>query len=46
MGMAYGTYAMIAIPYALALKWFLFGIVQYVIMGIVVAMVYGKKKVN
>ncbi len=43
MGMAYGTYAMIVIPYSLALKWFLFGIVQYVIMGIVAAMVYGKK---
>jgi hypothetical protein len=46
MGMAYGTYAMIAIPYGLALKWFLFGILQYVIMGIVVAMVYGKQKDN
>jgi len=45
MGMAYGTYAMIAMPYGLALKWFLYGIVQYVIMGIVTAMVYGKKKV-
>lgn len=46
IGMAYGTYAMIAIPYSLAIKWFLSGIVQYVIMGIVVAMVYGKKKDN
>lgn len=44
MGMAYGTYTMIAIPYSLALKWFLLGIVQYIIMGIVVAAVYGKKK--
>ncbi len=44
MGMAYGTYAMVAIPYSMALKWFLFGIVQYIIMGIVVAAVYGKKK--
>ena len=44
MGAAYGTYAMVAIPYAMALKWFLFGIVQYVIMGVVVAAVYGKKK--
>ena len=43
MGMAYGTYAMIAIPYSLAIKWFLFGIIQYIIMGIVVSMVYGKK---
>ena len=44
MGMAYGTFAMIPIPYSLAIKWFLSGIVQYVVMGIVVAMVYGKKQ--
>jgi hypothetical protein len=46
IGMAYGTYAMIVIPYSLALKWFLYGIVQYVIMGVVAALVYGKKSVS
>jgi len=46
MSMAYGTYAMIAIPYSLAVKWFLLGIVQYVIMGTVAAAVYGKPKSN
>jgi len=44
MGMAYGTYGMIAIPYAMAVKWFLFGVLQYVLMGAVAAAVYGKKK--
>jgi hypothetical protein len=46
MSMAYGTYAMIAIPYSMAVKWFLFGIVEYVIMGTVAAAVYGKPKTN
>jgi hypothetical protein len=44
MGMAYGTYGMIAIPYAMAVKWFLYGIAQYVVMGIAAAAVYGKTK--
>jgi len=46
MGMAYGTYGMIAIPYAMAVKWFIFGIIQYVLMGIAAAAVYGKKKTD
>jgi hypothetical protein len=44
MGMAYGSYAMIPMPYSLALKWFLYGIAQYLVMGIVAALVYGKKQ--
>jgi len=43
IGMAYGTYGMIAIPYSLALQWFVYGIVCYVIAGVVLAMVYGMK---
>ena len=43
IGMAYGTYAMIAIPYAMALQWFLYGIVEYVIYGIILSLVFGKK---
>ena len=42
-GMAYGTYAMIAIPYSLALQWFIYGVICYVIYGIALAMVFGKK---
>ena len=44
VGMAYGTYAMIAIPYSLALQWFLYAILEYMIAGIGVALVFGKKK--
>ena len=43
IGMAYGTYAMIAIPYAMALQWFLYGIVEYVLYGIILTFVFGKK---
>jgi len=38
--MAYGTYVMIAIPYSLALQWFIYGMVETIVMGIVVALVY------
>jgi hypothetical protein len=40
--MAYGTYASIAIPYSLAIQWFIFGMIEYVIAGIVLALVFGK----
>ena len=43
VGMAYGTYAMSPIPYSLALQWFIYGVIEYVIFGIAVAMVFGKK---
>ncbi len=42
LGFAYGTYAMIAIPYSLAMTWFISTIVQYVLAGIVAALVFGK----
>jgi len=41
--MAYDTYAEMPIPYALALQWFIYGVVQFIILGIVVAAVFGKK---
>lgn len=43
VGAAYATYAMIAIPYSLALQWFIYGIIEYVIYGIALALVFGKK---
>ncbi len=42
-GMAYGTYAMVAIPYSMALQWFLYGVIEYMIAGVVLALVFGKK---
>lgn len=43
MGMAYGTYSMINIPYSLALQWFFFSIVECIVYGIALAMVFGKQ---
>ena len=42
-GMAYGTYSMIAIPYTLALEWFIFGVIEYMVAGVVLALVFGTK---
>ena len=44
--MAYASYAMYPMPYSLALQWFIYGVIQYIILGIVVALVYGKKPVS
>ena len=44
LGMAYGTYGMVAIPYGMTLEWFLLGVASYVVLGIVAALVYGKKQ--
>lgn len=41
--MAYGTYASMPIPYSLALQWFIYGLIEYIIIGIVLALVYGKQ---
>lgn len=43
VGMAYGSYAMIKIPYSLALQWFIYGVIEYVAYGVILAMVYGKQ---
>jgi hypothetical protein len=31
------------IPYSMALQWFLYGLVEYLLCGMVVALVYGKQ---
>jgi hypothetical protein len=40
VGMAYGTYAMVAIPYSLALQWFIYGVIEYIIAGVALALVF------
>ena len=37
---AYGTYMIIAVPYSLALQWFLYGTAQSIVGGAIVAAVY------
>ncbi|HUJ42464.1 MAG TPA: hypothetical protein VLW52_02540 [Opitutaceae bacterium] len=41
--MAYGTYGSMPIPYSLALQWFLYGLIEYLLCGMVVALVFGKQ---
>ena len=41
--MAYGTYAVMPIPYSLALKWFFCGLIEYVVAGVILASVFGKQ---
>ena len=43
--MAYGSYGAMPITYSLALQWFLYGLVEFVIVGIVLALVFGKQPV-
>jgi len=41
--MAYSTYAMIPLSYSVAFQWFIYGLIEYIILGIVTAMIFGKK---
>ncbi len=44
MGFAFGSYASFRIPHQLALQWFIFAMFEYIIAGVGVALVFGKKK--
>ena len=41
--MAYATYATMPITYSLALQWFIYGIIEYIIYGVILAAVHGMK---
>jgi hypothetical protein len=41
--MAYGSYGAMPITYSLALQWFLYGLIEFAVLGVVIAMVYGKQ---
>jgi hypothetical protein len=43
-GFAFGTYSMFAINKGLALEWFFFSLIEYIIAGVVVSLVFGKKE--
>ncbi len=43
-GKAYATYAMIAIPYSLALEWFVYSVLEYVIAGVVLSFIFAPKE--
>ena len=41
--MAYGTYGSMPIPYSMALQWFIYGLIEYLLCGMAVALVFGKQ---
>ncbi len=41
--MAYASYASMPIPYSFAIKWFIYGLIEYVILGVVLSLIYGKQ---
>ena len=41
--MAYATYATMPITYSLAVQWFIYGILEYIIYGVVLTAVFGKQ---
>jgi len=41
--MAYMTYATMPVPYALTFQWWVYSGITFVIMGTLLALVYGKK---
>lgn len=43
VGSAYGTYAMVAIPYSMALKWFVAGVAQTMVAALAVEKILGPK---
>jgi hypothetical protein len=44
--MAYSSYAMYPIPYILAEQWFIYGMIHYLILGIIVSLIFGKKPIE
>lgn len=41
---AYMTYATQPVPYALALEWFIYGTIKFLIIGVILATIYGAKE--
>jgi hypothetical protein len=40
IGMGYGTYMTFNIPYSMAIQWFLYGIISYIVIGVALALVF------
>ena len=43
-GMAYGSYVVYPLPYSLVLQWFIYGMIQCLFLGVVVAALYKPKE--
>jgi hypothetical protein len=43
MGMAWGMYVMVSVPWQLAIQWFIYALIEYILAGIALSLVFGKK---
>lgn len=41
--MAYSTYAAMPVPYSLAMTWFICGMIEFIVAGVALSMVFGKQ---
>ncbi len=41
--MAYGMYTMLPVPYSMAAEWFVYGMIEAILLGVVVSLVYKPK---
>jgi len=44
IGMGFGSYAMYPIPFSMALQWFVYGVIQLILCGIITALIYKPAK--
>jgi hypothetical protein len=40
---AFGTYGAMPIPCSMALQWFIYGLIEYILCGMAVALVFGRQ---
>ncbi len=43
IGYAYGSYASFPIPYSIALQWFISALIEYILSGVALAWIFGRK---
>ncbi len=43
IGYAYGSYASFPIPYSIALQWFIYALIEYILSGVALAWIFGRK---
>lgn len=41
--MGYGTYAVMEIPYAMAIQWFIYGLIEFILCGVALSFVFKSK---
>ncbi len=44
--MAYSSYAMYPIPSSVVFQWFVYGMIHYLIIGVILGLIFGKKEIQ